>query len=117
MLYYLVVYSRLFIELSNFKNKVDSLGGAELLKLIQTEILKNPEKGDIVQGTGGIRKIRVARAKSGKSGGYRVFYLDFAEIGHTYFMALLDKRDSENISDVEKNLLRTYAKKIKEASI
>ena len=105
---------RIFIELSIFKNKVDALGGVELLRAIQMEILKAPDKGDIAQGTGGIRKIRVARAKSGKSGGYRVFYLDLPSIGQTYLMTILDKRDSENISDEEKAALRAFSKKIKE---
>ena len=114
MLYYSVVESRVFIELSIFKNKVDTLGGVELLKAIQIEILKDPTKGDIVQGAGGIRKIRIARAKSGKSGGYRVFYLDLPDKGQTYLMTILDKRDSENISDEEKVLLKNFAKKIKE---
>ncbi len=106
--------SRVFIELSIFKNKVDALGGVELLKAIQMEILKDPTKGDIVQGAGGIRKIRVARGKSGKSGGYRVFYLDLPDKGQTYLMTILDKRDSENILDEEKVLLKNFAKKIKE---
>ncbi len=114
MLYYPVVESRIFIELSIFKNKVDALGGVELLRAIQIEILKAPTKGDIVQGTGGIRKIRVAKPGSGKSGGYRVFYLDLPELGQTYLMTLLDKKDSENISDEEKILLKAFAKKIKE---
>lgn len=106
--------SRVFIELSTFKNKVDALGGVELLKAIQIEIMKDPTKGDIVQGAGGIRKIRVAKPRSGKSGGYRVFYLDLPNKGQTYLMTILDKRDSENISDEEKVLLKNFAKKIKE---
>ena len=105
--------SRVFIELSIFRIKVDTLGGVELFKGIQSEILKDPTKGDIISGAGGVRKIRVARSKSGKSGGYRVFYLDLPELGQTYLMTLLDKRDSENISDEEKALLRAFAKKIK----
>ncbi len=106
--------SRVFIELSIFRTKVDALGGVDLLKSIQTEILKDPAKGDLIQGSGGIRKIRVARARSGKSGGYRVFYLDLAEKGQTYLMTILDKRDSENISNEEKSLLKAFSKRIKE---
>jgi hypothetical protein len=107
------VLIRLFIELTAFKNKVDSLGGPTLLKAIQDELLKGLEKGDFVKGAGGIRKLRVARAGGGKSGGYRVFYLDLPQAGITYLMALLDKRESENISDHEKAILRAFAKAIK----
>lgn len=84
-----------------------------LLKAIQDELLKDLEKGDLVKGAGGIRKLRVARAGGGKSGGYRVFYLDLPQKGITYLMALLDKRESENISDHEKTILRAFAKAIK----
>ena len=104
---------RLFVELTAFKNKVDSLGGPTLLKAIQDELLKGLEKGDLVKGAGGIRKLRVARAGGGKSGGYRAFYLDLPQAGVTYLMALLDKRESENISDHEKAILRAFAKAIK----
>ncbi len=104
---------RTFVELSAFKSKVDALGGPSLLKSIQDELLKNLEKGDLVKGAGGIRKIRISREHSGKSGGYRVFYLDLPRQGITYLMAILDKRDSENISDHEKSILRAFAKAIK----
>ena len=113
MLYYSVVGFSIFVETSIFGNKVDSLGGFELLRSIQREILKDPSHGDLVRGAGGIRKIRVAKKRSGKSGGYRVFYLDVPELETIYLMAILDKRDSENISSEEKSLLREFAKKLK----
>lgn len=104
---------RTFVELTAFKNKVDSLGGPPLLKDIQDELLKGLEKGDLIKGAGGIRKLRVGRGHSGKSGGFRVFYLDLPQKGTTYLMAILDKRESENISDHEKAILRAFAKAIK----
>lgn len=104
---------RIFVELTAFKNKVDSLGGPSLLKAIQDELLRDIDKGDLIKGAGGIRKLRVARTGGGKSGGYRVFYLDLPKIGTTYLMALLDKRESENITEHEKAILRAFAKAIK----
>ena len=104
---------RTFVELTAFKKKVDALGGPPLLKAIQDELLRNIDGGDLVKGAGGIRKLRIAKAHSGKSGGYRVFYLDLPDQGITYLMALLDKRESENISDHEKAILRAFAKAIK----
>lgn len=89
------------------------MGGPKLLKAIQNELLRDLEKGAIVKGTGGIRKIRIGKDQSGKSSGYRVFYLNFAREGVTYLMAILDKRDSENISEDEKTVLRAFAKAIK----
>lgn len=103
----------IFVETSLFKNKVESLGGLELLRSIQREILRDPLQGDLIKGAGGIRKIRIAKNASGKSGGYRVFYLDVPEHETIYLMAILDKRESENISAEEKSLLRELAKKLK----
>ncbi|UOP07795.1 toxin [Alysiella crassa] len=42
----------------------------------QNELMENPEKGDLIQGTGGLRKIRVAdpKCQKGKRGGSRVIY-------------------------------------------
>lgn len=105
--------NRLFVELSIFKKKVDAWGGPKLLKAIQDELLKNLEQGDVIQGTGGVRKLRIAKEHSGKSGGYRVFYLDLPQKEVTYLMTILDKRDSENISDHEKAILKAFAQAIK----
>jgi hypothetical protein len=107
------VLNRLFVELSIFKKKVDDWGGPKLLKSIQDELLRNLDKGDIIQGTGGVRKLRVGKEHSGKSGGYRVFYLDLPQKGITYLMTILDKRDSENISKQEKAILKAFAQAIK----
>ncbi len=38
-------------------------------------IVRDPETGDLIEGTGGVRKIRVALAGTGKRGGARVIYL------------------------------------------
>ncbi len=113
VLYYLVVGFRVFVETSLFKNKVDQLGGLDVLRIIQHEILKDPAHGDLIRGAGGIRKIRVAKKGSGKSGGYRVFYLNVPEQETIYLMAILDKREAENISAEEKSQLREFAKKLK----
>ena len=41
---------------------------------------ENPEAGDLIEGTGGARKVRIARTGTGKSGGYRAisYYQDTA---------------------------------------
>ena len=48
----------------------------DLLEL-QEFILKNPEAGDIIQGTGGLTIIRFTLPNTGKSSGVRVLYVDF----------------------------------------
>jgi hypothetical protein len=45
---------------------------------IENALLENPAVGEVMRGTGGLRKFRIALKNSGKSGGIRVIYVDFA---------------------------------------
>ena len=51
------------------------------MKSLQEELTVNPSKGDVIQGTGGLRKIRFAFENRGKSGSVRVCYVDFVVYG------------------------------------
>lgn len=105
---------RTFIETSSFQRKVDKEGRGAL-RLIQAELLKNLEAGRVIQGTGGLRKARIAdpgRGK-GKRGGYRVIYLDLAEVEQTYLLALYDKGEKDDISPDEKRILKALVEELK----
>ena len=104
---------RIFVEAEDFKEQVDSLDEENLLQTIQNEILKDPEAGKLVVGTGGIRKIRVGAKSKGKSGGIRVFYLDISTKGKCYLLFILEKSEAENIGAEEKKELREIAKFLK----
>lgn len=98
---------RTFVESSSFSRRVDREDPGTLQR-IQTELLKNPEAGSIIQATGGLRKLRAfdpARGK-GKRGGYRVIYLDLPTVERTYLLALYNKEEKEDISPEEKRALR-----------
>lgn len=73
---------RLFVELTPFRQKIDSINIKNLEKDIKDEILKDPARGDLIIGTGGLRKIRVfdTKSKRGKSGSFRVIYLDLEDV-------------------------------------
>lgn len=69
---------RSFIELPIFKSRWEALGlNEEDLLRLQVELLADPKAGDVMQGTGGVRKMRFAFEHRGKSGGVRVIYVDF----------------------------------------
>lgn len=64
----------LFIETSVFTSDVSShLDDHEYLSL-QVYLAEHPEAGDLIEDTGGLRKIRWAAKGKGKSGGVRVIY-------------------------------------------
>lgn len=69
---------RSFIELPIFKSRWEALGlNEEDLLRLQIELLADLKAGDVMQGTGGVRKMRFAFEHRGKSGGVRVIYVDF----------------------------------------
>ena len=108
---------RLFVEISSFRKRVDE-EGPDVLRVIQDELLENLEAGQVIQGTGGLRKLRVAdnSRNKGKRGGFRVIYLDLPHIERTYLLALYDKDEKEDISPDEKRILRALVTTLKEAT-
>ena len=110
---------RLFIESEIFRKQIDDLINRNkdhsLLQTIQNEILKNPEKGNLIPGLGGLRKIRIKdsfRGK-GKRGGLRVTYLDLSMREKTYLIWVYGKNESEDISSEEKELIRHLVENLK----
>lgn len=68
---------RTFIETPNFTRKWERYGFTDDdLRLLENILLKNPKEGDIIQDSGGIRKIRIPTEAKGKRGGGRVIYID-----------------------------------------
>jgi hypothetical protein len=65
----------------------------------------HPDAGDVLKGTGGVRKIRWARENEGKSGGYRVIYFYYAETIPVFALNVFAKNEKANISKAERNEL------------
>lgn len=59
------------------------------LKQLEEILLENPLKGDVIQGTGGARKLRIQLEGRGKRGGGRVIYLDVFEKEKLYFAKII----------------------------
>ena len=72
----------------------------------------NPKAGVIVEGAGGIRKIRWSRGSSGKSGGVRIIYYYHNESMPLYLLALFPKSEKANISSEEKIVLAKLTKQL-----
>lgn len=69
----------------------------------------NPKIGDLIKGTGGFRKIRLARQGTGKRGGYRVIYFFHNENLPLFLFTVYAKAEKENLSQAECNMLRKIA--------
>jgi len=59
-------------------------------------VAENPNAGDVVRGSGGVRKVRWSRSGSGKSGGVRVIYFNRLANGEIWLLMIYakSKRDS-----------------------
>ena len=71
---------------------------------------ERPSSGDLIQGTGGTRKLRWARADKGKSGGVRVIYYFHSDMMPLYLQAVFGKNEKANITAEERNILSKAVK-------
>ena len=63
----------------------------------------HPRTGDLIEATGGVRKLRWGRGGQGKSGGVRVIYYFHSEAMPLYLLTLFAKNERANISKAERN--------------
>ena len=96
--------NRKFVELLGFRKFIDGQDDPQkTLAAIQAEILKNPEIGSVIAGTGGLRKFRIGLENKGKSGGLRVLYVDFPEVQQTWLVTVFSKNAKDNVTKKERN--------------
>lgn len=84
---------------------------AEVQEIIN-EVAKDPYCGDLMKGTGGFRKFRVARGGKGKSGGARVIYIYKNEHFPVFLITVFPKNAKDNLSKAERNKLKKRADSI-----
>ena len=78
-------------------------------------VATDPEAGDVMQGTGGVRKARLAGRGKGKSGGYRiVWYFGGGDIP-VFLLTVFGKGEKANLTQGERNALRQMTKLLKES--
>ena len=92
---YLAIANKLFSEEER----------ADIVSLISAD----PEVGDVMPGTGGFRKVRVARQGMGKSGGARVVYIWRNDKFPAFLITVFPKNEKANLSKKERNDLKKRA--------
>lgn len=107
--------NRTFKEVPSFTKKWMSLGLTdEDLRSLENILLKNPKMGDVIQNTGGIRKIRIPYDDIGKRGGGRVIYIDIEVKECIYFLNVYVKNEQLNLTESEKKMLKKLVELLKE---
>ncbi len=76
-------------------------------------VAASPKAGDLIQGTGGVRKLRWARSGRGKSGGVRVIYYFHSEAFPLYLLTVFGKGEKADLSQAERNELAKLVQVLK----
>ena len=107
--------TRTFKEVPLFTRKWLELGLTDdHLKELEEILLKDPKAGDVIQGTGGLRKIRILLDKRGKRGGARVIYVDIELKETIYFINVYAKNEQDDLTEEEKKAFKAVIKILKE---
>jgi hypothetical protein len=107
------VLFREFIRTSVFEKSWQEAGLSEEDILgLELELSANPEAGDVIPGTGGIRKLRYALPNQGKRGGLRIIYIDFVIHEKIYLLAAYAKNEKVNLTPAECKKLKLITEKI-----
>lgn len=99
-----------FIETSVFTRQIIELLDDDEYQALQTELMINPAKGDLIKEGGGIRKVRCAAKGKGKSGGIRVIYYWLCEDGQILMLLAYPKSAQDNLTDQQTTALRNLVK-------
>lgn len=102
----------LFVELPAFARHREEYLDDEGFRNLQRFLLKNPEAGAVIEGTGGLRKVRHADPKRGKGkrGGLRVIYYWWDGGEQFWLFTLYDKDEMDNLSPAEKKTVKSLLK-------
>lgn len=84
----------------------------EDLEEIELFISENPMTGDVIPGTGGLRKVRFKRHGRGKSGGFRTIHFYAGDDIPVLLVALVDKTKTADLSKATKNEFRKRLPKL-----
>ena len=85
--------------------RAEKLLSDEERKDVLNYLAEHPKAGDLMEGTGGVRKLRWSRGSQGKSGGVRVIYYFHSESIPLYLLTLFAKNERANLTKTERNEL------------
>jgi hypothetical protein len=94
------------VEMPEFIARSKNLFSSEELNALQVHLGTHPESGDLMPGTGGVRKLRWALEGKGKRGGARIIYYFHSGAMPIFLLTVFAKNEKTDLSKPEKNELR-----------
>ena len=105
----------LFIESKIFEKLREKYFDDESYRAFQNFLVEQPNIGDTIQGTGGLKKVRWLSKGKGKRAGVRTIYLYLANKKHIHFLTVYAKNEVSDLTSDEKKILKAIAEEIKNA--
>ena len=102
-----------FIETSLFTRLVSQHFSDDEYAALQAALILHPEAGDLIPGSGGVRKLRWRGSSRGKRGGLRIIYYWRNRAGQVWMLTLYAKNEQTNIPP---HILRAIAEEISDES-
>ena len=96
------------VELPEYIRKSSTLLNEDEKVGVINYLASHPKSGDLIKGTGGIRKFRWASGNRGKSGGVRIIYYYHNTTMPLFLLTLFGKNQKENLSKSERNELSRF---------
>jgi hypothetical protein len=112
----LLAYTKLmqatFVELPPFERMRKDYLDDEAYRLLQLELMSNPTAGAVIEGTGGLRKLRQAdlRRGKGKRGGLRVIYYWWLGGDQFWLFTVYDKDQADDLAPAQRKVLKQMLK-------
>jgi len=102
-----------FVETSVFTRQITALLSEDSYRRLQIELSLNPKAGRVIQGTGGLRKLRWGLPGRGKRGGIRTIYYHLDEVATIYLLVAYRKTEKDDLTMDEKRVLSALVRKLK----
>jgi len=113
-MWYHINMNREFLHTSLFDKQWEALGlDDDDLRSFQSELIDASKQAPVIQGTGGVRKVRFSFNNKGKSGGVRVLYLDIEKVSIIALLSVYAKSEKGNIDAEEKRIIHRLVEIIK----
>ena len=103
----------IFIESKIFEKLRDDYFDEESFRSFQNFLIEQPNAGDTIASTSGLKKVRWSAKGKGKRGGVRTIYLYLSDKEHIHFLTVYAKNEMTDLTPNERKILKRIAEEIK----
>lgn len=96
-----------FSETSVFTRQITGLLSDDDLKALQWALMARPDRGNLIRGSGGLRKIRWARSGRGKRGGLRIIYYWHVPGSTILLLLAYPKSEQDDLTPAQLKILKS----------